>query len=242
MSPPRGRRLYGGAHVNKTLGGRYECPSSGCHAKFTSHTNLVEHVQEIHRSTVLGVQYQLQHVQAQHDKNHDIVSFKETLLVELDDLIKDLELFDESRQSILRLKENFKNFNQRQLQYTETILSKKIASEKEKYKVNLKICQDEVKKLQIELIDNKQKIVLLEKSYKKLNEEYEKLNEKYDKLRKENEALLKHNNNYFVEHYYESQQEIIVLQKRNLELWEEIEKLKESNELLSVICLIPVDE
>ncbi|CAG8814085.1 3504_t:CDS:2 [Gigaspora margarita] len=124
---------------------------------------------------VLGVQYQLQHVQAQYDKNHDIVSFKESLLVELDDFIKDLELFDKSCQSILRLKENFKNFNQCQLQYTETILSKKIASEKEKYKANLKICQDKVKKLQIELIDNKQKIVLLEESYKKLNEEYEKI-------------------------------------------------------------------
>ncbi|CAG8814024.1 2502_t:CDS:2, partial [Gigaspora rosea] len=48
------------------------------------------------------------------------------------------EVFGESRQNILRLKENFKNFNNVNYNLLKTILSKKIASEKEKFKANLK--------------------------------------------------------------------------------------------------------
>ncbi|CAG8821533.1 665_t:CDS:2, partial [Racocetra persica] len=152
---------YNGANVNKTKSSRYKYPSQGCCNTFTNLTRLIEYVKEIYCSMVLGVQYQLQYIQTVHDKNNDIELFKESLLKELDDLIKDLE---HNKQIYLPLIE---------------------------CGYDICKVFGEIKKLKNELIDNKQKIILLEEKYKKLNEEYKKFFKKYDELRKDNETLLK---------------------------------------------------
>ncbi|CAG8485838.1 39167_t:CDS:2 [Gigaspora margarita] len=259
MSPPR-RRYSGTSFIEKTKGGRYKCPSGSCLAKFTNHTSLIEHVQEIHRSIVLGVQYQLQSVQTQNDQRRDIELFRESFRKELADIIQYLELnkekhlpliecswpvhsvFDESRLRILKLEETFKKFNSQQLRKTEYILNKRIATEKEKCKAQLKNLQDEVKKAKTELKSVRQRIEILEDSNQKLKEKFKKLEEKCDNLRKENEALRERNNDYFVVRYYESQQEIKTLHNHNLELTEEIKSLRERDRLLSIIDLISDDE
>ncbi|CAG8639115.1 18883_t:CDS:2, partial [Racocetra fulgida] len=79
-------------YIEKTNGGKYKCPSRGCLANFTNYTSLITHVQEIHRSTVLGVQYQLQSVQAQNYQRSDIESFRESYRKVLAETIQDLEL------------------------------------------------------------------------------------------------------------------------------------------------------
>ncbi|CAG8753634.1 28093_t:CDS:2 [Gigaspora margarita] len=210
MSPRR--RHSGTSYIEKTKGGRYKCPSRSCLAKFTNHISLIEHVQEIHRSTVLGVQYQLQSVQTQNDQRRDIELFRESFRKELTEIIQYLELNKEKYLPLIeRLEEIFKKFNSQQLRRTEHILNKKIAAEKEKCKAQVKNLQDEVKKAKTELKSIRHRIVILEDSNQKLKKKCKKLEEKCDNLRKENEVLREHNNDYFMVRYYESQQEIKTL-------------------------------
>lgn len=144
-----GRNRYlGGSRLDKTTGNKFKCPG-GCPCIFNSHTEVVNHVNEIHKTTLSGLIFRQDSRRAE-DLLINLDSHKVEPCRELDKLIDELTLaeekylpltehgypvkkvFEPCRQSILKLQENFKTFTQRQLSITQTILNKKILAEREK--------------------------------------------------------------------------------------------------------------
>ncbi|CAG8854618.1 45619_t:CDS:1, partial [Gigaspora margarita] len=121
------RRFHGRNKLVKTAGNKFKCPS--CPNNFNSHTEVANHVKEIHQTTLLGATYRQDSIQAEH-LLFKTDSHKEESCRELDRLINELtraeekylplikhrypvkQVFTQSRQSIWQLKENFKTFTQ----------------------------------------------------------------------------------------------------------------------------------
>ncbi|CAG8548978.1 8710_t:CDS:2 [Cetraspora pellucida] len=204
---------------------------------------VVNHVKEIHKTTLLGLIYRQDSKRAE-NLLFKVDSHKEDSCRELDKLIDELsraeekylplteygypvkKVFDRSRQSIFQLRENFMKFTQRQLSLTQTILNEKVLAEKEKVKATIENLRIEVANLKRELIKNNDQIVLLNERHKKLLSTYKSLLMNHDILNEDYVALLENNSNYYVERCRLLEQENSVLVKRNLELFEEIGELR----------------
>ncbi|CAG8758942.1 6096_t:CDS:2, partial [Cetraspora pellucida] len=193
---------------------------SSCPYTFNNHTEVVNHVKEIHKTTLLCLTYRQDSKRA---KNllFKVDLHKEVSCSELDKLIDELscaegkypvkKVFDQSRQSILQLQENFMKFTQCQLSLTQTILNEKVLAEKEKVKATIENLCIEVAKLKCELIKNNDQIVLLNKRHKKLLSTYESLLMNHAILNEDYIALLENNSDYYIEHCYLLEQENSVL-------------------------------
>ncbi|CAG8611283.1 14469_t:CDS:2 [Racocetra persica] len=236
--PPR-RQHLGGGRLRKTTGNKFKCP--GCPHTFDSHTEVNNHVKKIHKTTLLGLTYQQDSKQA---KNllFKVDSHKEDSCKKIDRLINELsyaekmylpltehgypvkKIFDQSRQSILKLQESFRTFTQRQLSLIQTILNEKVLAEKKKVTATIENLRIEVANLKYELIKNNNQIMLLNKSDYYIERCY--------LLEQENSVLVKQNLELF--------EEIRELRKEIEILYEEINKLKKRNESLS--CVIVIDD
>ncbi|CAG8546036.1 19119_t:CDS:2 [Racocetra fulgida] len=106
--PPRRQHLSGG-RLRKTAGNKFKCP--GCPHTFDSHTEVNNHVKEIHKTTLLGLTYQQDSKRAE-NLLFKVDSHKEDSCREIDRLINELS----------RAEENL----------TQTILNEKVLAEKEK--------------------------------------------------------------------------------------------------------------
>ncbi|CAG8648840.1 7470_t:CDS:2 [Dentiscutata heterogama] len=231
MTPPRKKYIF---HVARTSDSKFKCPR--CHYCFSKYDKLKKHVQKIHITSIRGLSLQRQ---APCEKNRDSISFEAKMCNELDDLARKLKSAEERYlpllerglpisndfcrcfNSIIELKQSFKGFIQRQNNQTEHILYGKVVNEKDRVTTIIKNLREEVKKLNIEIINNNKTIALLNKKC-----------EEYDKLKKDHEALLNNNDNYYVDRCRSLQRENYILKKRNLELNEEIEdhtRLQQNN-------------
>ncbi|CAG8466109.1 25172_t:CDS:2 [Gigaspora margarita] len=238
-----GRRRYLGDRIPKTAGNKYKCPG-GCPCTFNSHTEVVNHVKEIYKTTLAGLQFRQDSRRAE-DLLIKVDSLKVDPCRELDRLINTLSLakkkylpltehgypvkkvFEPCHQSILKLQETFSMFTQRQLN---------------------------VANLKNELINNNKQIAILSERHNNLLVKYESLLKNYAILQADYIALLENDSDYYVERCRLLEQENNVLVRQNLELFEEIgelheeikllykeiENLKKRNELLS--CVIVIDD
>ncbi|CAG8607882.1 27528_t:CDS:2, partial [Dentiscutata erythropus] len=209
---------------------------------FDSHKKVVDHVKEIHKTTLLGLIYRQDSRRAE-DLLFKRDSYKVKPYRKLDRLINELthaeekylplteheysvkQVFAQSRQSILQLQENFKMFTQHQLSLNQTIMNKKVLAEKEKVATTIENLCKEVANLKSELIKNNKQIESLNERHKKLLNSYGSLLNNHTVLKEDYVALSENNSDYYAERCYLLVQENSELVKRNLELFEEIEWL-----------------
>ncbi|CAG8480939.1 2607_t:CDS:2 [Gigaspora rosea] len=222
--PPR-RKHLGGDKLVKTTGKKFKCPN--CSSNFNSHTEVVNHQYEL---SIIRKTSVVQFDPAQIDvDSRQIKSCRE-----LDRLINELtraeekylpliehgypvkQVFDQSRQSIWQLKENFKTFTQRQFSLNKPILHKRALAEKEK----------------------------VAEKHKKLPDTHESLLKNHATLKKDYDALLE-NNSVERCRLLEQENCVLINRNLELfeeieELRKEIETLKKRNESLS--CVIVIDD
>ncbi|RIB20992.1 hypothetical protein C2G38_2177846 [Gigaspora rosea] len=226
--PPR-RKHLGGDKLVKTTGKKFKCPN--CSSNFNSHTEVVNHVKEIHQTT--RVEHLLLKVDSRQIKScreldrliNELTRAEEKYLPLIEHGYPVKQVFDQSRQSIWQLKENFKTFTQRQFSLNKPILHKRALAEKEK-------------------VAEKGVIASLTERHKKLPDTHESLLKNHATLKKDYDALLENNS---VERCRLLEQENCVLINRNLELFEEIEELRKEIETLkkrneSLSCVIVIDD
>ena len=91
MTPPR-RKYLGSDRLAKPLSNKFKCPN--CPNNFNSHTEVVNHVKEIHKTTLLGAIYRQDSRQAEH-LLLKVDSYKIKSCRELDRLINELTYAEE---------------------------------------------------------------------------------------------------------------------------------------------------
>ncbi|CAG8684869.1 3531_t:CDS:2 [Gigaspora rosea] len=203
MPPPR-RKYLGGDKLVRTPGNKFKCPN--CPNNFNSHTEDVNHVKEIHKTTLLGLIFR-QNSRRAEDLLSKGDSYKVEPCRELDRLINVLTRAEEKYLPLTEYGYPVKHL-------TQTILNKKVLAEREKVATTIKNLHKEVANLKNELIENNKRITSLNESHKKLLNTYESLLKNHAILKEDHVALLDNNSDYYVERCCLLEQENWVLAKR----------------------------
>ncbi|CAG8460933.1 16623_t:CDS:2, partial [Gigaspora rosea] len=196
--------VYG---VERTPGYRLKCP--GCYFTFTNSEKLLKHVQEIYNTLVRGLRLNQNARQIQRDNDNDTLSFKIKMSNQLDEIYKKLEIaegkyslierghpqiseFRKCLDSILLLKREIDEFNEKQIRSIQNVLISKVEAKKEKVSMIVEKLKEEIMTLRSEL--NKKSIII-----SLLNKKYKWLEVKYHAIKKDYETLISDNDNYYVE-------------------------------------------
>ncbi|CAG8538352.1 473_t:CDS:2 [Dentiscutata erythropus] len=202
MPPPR-RKYLGGNRLDKTAGNKFKCPSCP-NFNFDSHKKVVDHVKEIHKTTLLGLIYRQDSRRAE-----DLLFKRDSHKVEpckkLDRLINELTRAEEK---YLPLTEHRYPVKQVFAQ------SRQILAEKEKVATTIENLRKKVANLKSELIKNNKQIESLNERHKKLLNSYESLLNNHAILKEDYVALLENNSDYYAERCHLLVQENSVLVKQ----------------------------
>ncbi|CAG8804684.1 7507_t:CDS:2, partial [Cetraspora pellucida] len=200
MTLPRRQHLSADT-LSKTTGKKFKCPS--CPYTFNNHTEVVNHVKEIHKTMLLGLIYRQDSKRAE-NLLFKVDSHKEDSCRELDKLIDKLSRAEEKYLPLTKYGYPVKKvFDQ----------SHQILAEKEKVKAIIENLRIEVANLKCELIKNNNQIMLLNERHKKLLSTYKSLLMDHTILNKDYVALLENNSNYYIERCHLLEQENSVLVK-----------------------------